>query len=250
MDTLLDVLKVDPRDHQILIILGNHYARVVRDLDTARRFLERAAEIAPTNALAQNSLGAVLFEQKKPKEALRHFDRALQLDPKFANALYGKSMVFTTEGRFAEALASLQAIFKQSDPSDVRARGMLKAARDNYLKVTNIVANGRANETFKISENLGAQAAAESGFPLKTEQKKLGGTLCAVTQMAWKYRRDYHAISLQEQLPAEMVKHHILSHECWHILLESRARKVGPPLSPAPVPVLAVPGAAGAKANS
>jgi len=104
---------------------------------------------------------------------------------------------------------------------------MLKAARDNYLKVTNVVANDRASETFKISEDLKAQAAAESGFPLKIEQKKLPGTLCAVTQMAWKYRRDYHAVSLQKELPAEMVKHHILGHECWHVLLESRARKAG-----------------------
>lgn len=61
VDTLLDVLKVDPRDHQALIILGNHYARVERDHETARRFLERAAEIAPDNAMVQNSTSTGLW---------------------------------------------------------------------------------------------------------------------------------------------------------------------------------------------
>ena len=227
MDVLLDVLKVNPRDHQALLILGNHYARVEHDLAAATRFLERAVEIAPEDAIAQNSLGAMFFEQKQPEQALIHFNRALELNPRFANAFYGKSMLLMTEGRFAEALACLSALFRESDSADVRVRPMLGAARENYLKLANIVANDRANETFKASENLKAQAATESGFRLVVEPGKLPGTLCAVTQMAWKYRRDHHIISLQNQLPAEMLKHHILSHECWHILLESRARNAG-----------------------
>ena len=227
IDVLLDVLKVNPRDHQALLILGNHYARVERDFAAATRFIERAAEIAPKDAIAQNSLGAMYFEQKQPEQALMHFDRALELNPKFANAFYGKSMLLMTEGRFMEALACLSALFRESDSADVRVRPMLGAARENYLKLANIVANDPANETFKASENLKAQAAVESGFELVVEPKKLPGTLCAVTQMAWKYRRDHHIVSLQDQLPAEMLKHHILSHECWHILLESRARKAG-----------------------
>lgn len=178
-----DVLKVDPRDHQALIILGNHYARVERDLPSAIRFLERAAEIAPGDALVPNSLGAVLFEQKKPQEGLRHFDRALELNPKFASALYGKSILLTHEGRFTAALQCLRSIFEQADLSDARNRPMLKIARDSYLKVTNIVANDRANETFKFSESLKSEVAAESGFPLRIEPKKLPGTLCATTQM-------------------------------------------------------------------
>ena len=227
MDVLLDVLKVNPRDHQALLILGNHYARVEHDLAAATRFMERAAEIAPEDAIAQNSLGAMFFEQKQPEKALVHFNRALELNPKFANAFYGKSILLMTEGRFAEALACLSALFRESDSADVRVRPMLGFARENYLKLANIVANERANETFKVSENLKAQAASESGFPIAVEPKKLEGTLCAVTQMTWKHRRDHHIISLQNQLPAEMLKHHILSHECWHILLESRARNAG-----------------------
>lgn len=115
VDTLLDVLRADPRDHQALTILGNHYARVKSAPATALRFLERAAEIAPEDATVQNSLGGVLFEQKKPGEALKHFDRALALSPAFCNAYYGKSLVLMLEGRFIEALASLGTMFQNGD---------------------------------------------------------------------------------------------------------------------------------------
>ncbi len=227
VDTLLDVLKVDPRDHQALIVLGNHYARAGRDIEAAERFLARAAEIAPGDAIVQNSLGAIFFEQKQPAKALSHFDRALELDPTFANALYGKSILLTHEGRFVEALECLRGLFERGDRRDARLGSMLNAARENYLKISNIVANDRADETFKISEDLKAQAAGESGCEIAVEPKKLHGTLCAVTQMAWKHRRDYHLISLRDDLPAEMLKHHIPAHESWHILLESRARSAG-----------------------
>jgi tetratricopeptide (TPR) repeat protein len=225
VDTLLDVLKVNPRDHHALIILGNHYARVERDLPAAMRFLERAAEIAPDDPTVHNSLGGICFEQKQPAPALQHFDRALALNPRFGNALYGKSMVLMHEGRFAEALDCLRTLFKEGDTADARVQPMLRVARENHLKLCNIIANDRAPETFKVTENLKAQAVAESGFKIDVRPEKLRGSLCAVTQMAWKYRRDHHVITLQEQLPAEMLKHHILCHECWHILLESRARK-------------------------
>ena len=227
VDVLLDVLKVNPLDHQALIILGNHYAREKRDLVTATRFFERAAEVAPDDPVVQNSIAAMLFEQKKPDEALARFNRVLELNPRFAHALYGKSMVLMTEGRFADAIACLDQLFHDGDLGDARVKPMLGAARDNYRKLANLVANDKAGETFKVAENLKAQAVAESGFEIVVEEKKLDGTLCAVTQMAWKYRRDYHRINLQSQLPADMVKHHILAHEAWHVILESRARKAG-----------------------
>lgn len=227
LDTLIDVLKIDPRDHQALTILGNHYARTEKDRAAATRFLERAAEIAPGDCTVQNSLAALLYEQNKPEEALKRFDHALELNPTFANAYYGKSMVLMTEGRFVESLSCLRELFQRGELNDARVQRMLEPARDNYVKLSNMVANDKAGDTFKVCENLRAQAFSESGLAVVVKPTKLKGTLCAVTQMAWKYQRDHHIVTLQNQLPAEMLKHHILSHEFWHILLESRARKAG-----------------------
>ena len=227
VDTLIDVLKANPKDHQALIVLGNHYARARGDLVTATRFLERAAELAPDDATAHNSLGGVLFEQKRTAEALEHFDRALELNPKFGHAYYGKSLLLTMEGRFADSLGCLRALFAEADSADARVEPMLAAARESFLKLSNIVANNQAGETFKAVENLKAQAARESGYPVVVSAAKLPGTLCGTTQMAWKYRRDHHVIVMRSDLGVEMLRHHVLSHECWHVLLESRARKAG-----------------------
>ena len=48
VDTLLDVLKTDPRDPRALVILGNHYARQDGQRDTALKLIRRACEVART----------------------------------------------------------------------------------------------------------------------------------------------------------------------------------------------------------
>ena len=57
IDTLLDVLKPDPRDPQALVILGNHYARQDDQRDTALKLIRRAVEVAPDDAREHESRG-------------------------------------------------------------------------------------------------------------------------------------------------------------------------------------------------
>jgi len=44
---------------------------------------------------------------------------------------------------------------------------------------------------------------------------------------AWATGEDHHLIELDENTPAEMVKRHLVCHECSHLLLASRARAAG-----------------------
>ncbi|HZY84961.1 MAG TPA: tetratricopeptide repeat protein, partial [Gemmataceae bacterium] len=53
---------------------------------------ERAVALAPNNALAHNNLGIVLRSKGKLEEAIRHFEEALRIDPKLANARYKLSV--------------------------------------------------------------------------------------------------------------------------------------------------------------
>lgn len=227
VDQLIDVLRADPCDAQALIVLGNHYARRAGDPVAARRFLERAVEITPNDPLVHNSLAALHFESKQPAEALKEFDRALELDAGLAHAHYGKSMVLMTEGRFTEAVAALETMFRVGNTTDARSRPMLGAACENYRKLVNIVANDKVSESFKAAEDLKAQAASASGFPVVVERAPLAGTLCGLTRMAWRYERDSHLVTLNSKLPAEMLMNHILAHEVSHILIESEARAAG-----------------------
>ena len=227
VDLLIDVLRADPRDAQALIILGNHYARRGGDPVAARRFLARAAELTPEDPLVYNSLAALHFEAKEPEMSLGQFDRALALDAGLAQAHYGKSMVLMTEGRFVEALRALDTMFETGTTDEARSKPMLAAARDNYRKLSNLVANDRVSESFKVAEDLKAKAAAASGYPVMVEVAPLEGTLCGVTRMAWRFGRDSHLVTLNQKLPAEMVRNHILAHEVSHILMESEARAAG-----------------------
>ena len=136
-------------------------------------------------------------------------------------------MVLMTEGRFVEALRALDTMFEIGQTNEARSKPMLAAARDNYRKLSNLVANDRVSESFKAAEDLKAKASTASGYPVMVELAPLEGTLCGVTRMAWRYARDSHLVTLNQKLPAEMVRHHILAHEVSHILMESEARAAG-----------------------
>jgi tetratricopeptide (TPR) repeat protein len=227
VDTLLDVLKTDPRDARALVILGNHYARQDGQRDTALKLIRRACEVAPDDATAHNSLGGLLFEEKLTDQAVAEFNHAIRLDSKLANAYYGRSMVEMEAADWTAARNTLQSMFESGNLADSRLRRMLQAARDNFLKITNIIANDRASESFKASQELKAKAESVSGFPIVTTEKPLAGTLCALTKAAWSHGRNHHVIELQARLPAEMVKHHVIAHESWHLILAGQARANG-----------------------
>ena len=224
---LLDVLKANPRDVASLVILGNHYAKAESDLDTAERFFRRSIEIDPENPNAHNSLAGMLCEKGANDEALAEFDAALRLRPGFPQPRYGMAMVFLAQGRLLEAKQAMEKMFAESDLADSRNAPMLGKARGAYLKFTNIAANETAPASARASEEICELAEAESGFPVAVNRQPLPAIQLGRTQLAWKYQRDHHIVTLAKAMPAEMLFHHILAHECHHVLLEAQARKAG-----------------------
>ena len=172
---LLDVLKVNPRDVGALTILGNHYARVENDAETAERFFRRAIELNPEDATAHNSLGGMLCEKKLYDEALTHFDLALSQRPSFPQPRYGKAMVFLSQGRLPEARNVMGEIFVEADLTDSRNARMLESARESYLKFTNIIANENAAASAAASGELLQKAEEASGFRALVKREPLPG---------------------------------------------------------------------------
>jgi len=222
---LLDVLKINPKDVGALTILGNHYARAENDKETAERFFRRAIEVNPNDATAHNSLGGMLCEKELYDEAHTHFDLALAQRPGFPQPRYGKAMVFLSQGRLPEAKNALGEMFVEADLTDSRNARMMESARESYLKFTNIIANENAPASSDASSELLQKAEANSGFQALVKREPLPGIQLGRTQLAWKYSRDYHEITLAAQMPAEMLFHHILAHESLHIELETAARQ-------------------------
>ncbi|MGB6220252.1 tetratricopeptide repeat protein [Haloferula sp.] len=148
VDTLLDVLKTEPRDSQALVILGNHYARQDSHRDTALKLIQRACELTPDDATVHNSLGGLLLEGDEPDQAIEEFNHAIRLDPKLANAYYGRSMVEMNAQRWSEARDSLQAMFETATSRKAVCAACSKPHGTTTSKSpTSLPTTGRANRS-------------------------------------------------------------------------------------------------------
>ncbi len=219
IDVLLDALKTDPRDSEALVILGNHYARQDGQQDVAIRLIRRACEVTPEDAVARNSLGALLLEQNQPEEAIPEFNASLALDPSLANAWYGRSVAEIALQRWTAARDSLQQMFAVANLTDRRQESMLEQARDSFRRVTNIIGNDRAAESLAIASDLAARLGEITGQSVTVRETKIEGFLHSRSFPAWLTGKDHHLVEIDERLPAEMVKHHLACRECSRMLI-------------------------------
>jgi tetratricopeptide (TPR) repeat protein len=80
--------------------------------DEAKKELQEELAIDPTNAGAEYVLGELARQGQDSAEAVRHFTKATQLNPKFADAYLGLGMSLLNEKEYAKAIAPLEAAVK------------------------------------------------------------------------------------------------------------------------------------------
>jgi tetratricopeptide (TPR) repeat protein len=87
----LDVLEtaVDkfPENADLLSTLTNAYIATNR-FDEARSKLEKGIQLQPDNKYFRYSYGLLLIDANHPEEAIKQFDKALEIDPEFGKAIY------------------------------------------------------------------------------------------------------------------------------------------------------------------
>jgi tetratricopeptide (TPR) repeat protein len=109
-------------------------------------FLRHTLEVNPNVAFAQNNLGTILLKEQRIDEAIRHFDKALELGAGHALAQNNLGLALVAEGRLAEAEPHFQKAV-ELDPAYFRAYENLGAV---YLRTNRfdeaIVALKRALE--------------------------------------------------------------------------------------------------------
>jgi tetratricopeptide (TPR) repeat protein len=101
-------------------------------LDTVRK--------RPTNPRAHNSLGFALAEQGRSKEAVEHYETALQLDPAYADAHNNLGIQLTAQGRLEEAVQHFQQALKVK-PRFGKAHNNLGAVLARQMKFTEALAH-------------------------------------------------------------------------------------------------------------
>jgi tetratricopeptide (TPR) repeat protein len=73
-------------------------------IDDSRASIEKAAQLNPANAgMAYYNLGVTLINRNQSKEAIEPFKKAIELDPKYANAYYQLGLTLIGANEMAEA---------------------------------------------------------------------------------------------------------------------------------------------------
>ena len=91
-----------------------------RQPDTARLYIERAAEIAPANAVVQLTMGRIAHAQQLDDEALRHFNSSAQADPASAAACIEAAAILIRYLDIANALTQAKCAYERA-PQDCAA---------------------------------------------------------------------------------------------------------------------------------
>ena len=114
---LLEQANKNPSDFDALIKIGGYYF-AARQFDKAATFYEKAANVKQT-ADVLTKLSNAQFYGGSGDKAIDTLNRALQLDPKFANALYNLGMLkWQVRGDVKGAIASWERLLKVTDPNN------------------------------------------------------------------------------------------------------------------------------------
>lgn len=98
-------LQLRPDAGQAHLVLAHYYAFGLRDYDRARDELDLARRTLPNDADVYFQTGIIDRRQGRWSEAVRNFDRALELDPRNAEVLGNASGTYAYLRRYSEAAA-------------------------------------------------------------------------------------------------------------------------------------------------
>lgn len=94
-----------PEAHQWLAYLYGAQGR----FDLALEKLRRARSLDPLSMIIATNTGELLYRARRFDEAIVECEKALEMDPQFAKALYWRTMAWIVSGKLAESLAFLEA---------------------------------------------------------------------------------------------------------------------------------------------
>lgn len=114
---LLEQLSQNPKDTDTLMKVAGYYF-AARQFNDSATYYEKAANIKPT-ADVLTKLSNAQFYGGSGEKAIATLNQALQLDPKFANALYNLGVLkWQVQGDMKGAIASWEQLLKVTKPDN------------------------------------------------------------------------------------------------------------------------------------
>jgi Tfp pilus assembly protein PilF len=89
----------------------------IRDYAHARALLEESLVLDPGVSLAHNALGVIAAETGHPDEAIAHWKRAVELNPREWDTLFNLGKLLRRQGREAEARPYIERFIETAPPA-------------------------------------------------------------------------------------------------------------------------------------
>lgn len=114
-------IDTDPDFHLAYVNHGNGLALVGR-VDEARAAFERAAQLEPGAPIPVYSLGFLAERQRDWKTAAAHYEKVVEIDPRFEPGWFSLAAAYGNLGRIDEAIVAVKkALELKPDSPDARA---------------------------------------------------------------------------------------------------------------------------------
>jgi tetratricopeptide (TPR) repeat protein len=126
--------------------------------DQAKKELQQELETDPADAGAEYVLGELARETQDLPEAIRHFTKATQLNPTFADAYLGLGMSLLAQKSYAEAVAPLQAAVKLQPENPAAHYGLATAYARTGRKE-------EADREFALQQQAAARTGGQGAQP-------------------------------------------------------------------------------------
>lgn len=111
-EPLLEKLKADPKNPELLNQLGTLY-KATHQFQEAARYYQKAIDADPKNVAARTDLASCLFYQGDTDGAINQLQQALAYDPKDANSLFNLGMIrLQAKNDTAGAISSWRQLLK------------------------------------------------------------------------------------------------------------------------------------------
>lgn len=215
VDTLIDALRWNPKNTYALTMMGNIIAKFKNDIDTAMTYFNQVIELNPEDHIAINNLGANLLQQGKVEQAKEYFEKALKINPDYANTYYALALIFEMQGNGSEAFQQTVMALKRCSPKD----SLFKQAYN--LAITTAKNIIESDTGMKILKSFLYKLEFDGDRKIEVIEDDSLPTI-AKMELAENYNRENHIIRYKPNYPA---KEHLMMHELVHIFFVIEARK-------------------------
>ena len=218
LNSLIESLKLDPENQFSLILIGNIYGTIKKDIDTALTYYKKVLESNSKDVLSISNIASVLAMNGKVVEAEEYFDKALSINASFPNALFGMALINFNRSDNSKAFSFITKCLKS-----VPYKNEYKSLRQNAEKLAFEIAKAY---TIDYNTRVHSNPLLESLLKVSNKQIEIeidnSIDTPAKLEVAEYKGKEKHIVKYKEDSEVTV---HYLYHELLHLKLIFDARR-------------------------